>query len=248
MLKITRSEFNDVFNRLLAEWHSMPWKELEGKTEHTEEELIYYFTACKERFYATLNRIPSEIAKAKKCLEIGNGFFSSYMLSKGAEVTSVSKNLGMHEIWAKTKGIKTCNVDIVDGLPFPDDSFDVIFFCEVMEHVLGYPEDYLKDFHRVLAPGGYMILTTPNLHRPVNKIRFLFGKNFLGPLRNTSDGLFHIREYGIEELREYLHNAGFQNCSVSAFDYYESLVDRFIFQPAGLMPAWRRKILAVCKK
>lgn len=248
MAEIRREEFDGLFNQLIDEWHNLPWKEWEGKTEHTEDELIYYFTACKERFYVTLKKLPKEILKAKNCLEIGNGFFSAFMKSRGAKVTSVSRNLGMHAVWAAAKGIETKSVDIVKGLPFPNNTFEVIFFCEVMEHVLGYPEDYLKDFYRVMKPGGYLVLTTPNLHRTVNKIRFLFGKNFLGPLRNTSDGLFHIREYGVEEISEYLKNSGFNNCSVDTFNFYDSFKDRIIFQLSDFLPQQRRKILAICSK
>lgn len=248
MSRITRPEFDKMFNQLLDEWHNLPWKEWTGKTEHTEEDLIYYFSACKERFYVTLTKLPEEILALKNCLEIGNGFFSAYMKSRGAKVTSVSRNLGMHAVWAASKGIETRSVDITQGLPFPDNTFDVIFFCEVMEHVLGYPEDYLKDFCRTLKPGGYLVLTTPNLHRTVNKIRFLFGKNFLGPLRNTSDGLYHIREYGVKEIAEYLTHSGFTDCNVGTFNFCDSFMDRIIFQLGGSMPNLRRKILAICKK
>jgi SAM-dependent methyltransferase len=57
------------------------------------------------------------------------------------------------------------NVDIdhADRLPFADDSFDVVTMLAVYEHIR--PErmmPLLNEIHRVLAPGGRYILTTPS--------------------------------------------------------------------------------------
>jgi 2-polyprenyl-3-methyl-5-hydroxy-6-metoxy-1,4-benzoquinol methylase len=50
--------------------------------------------------------------------------------------------------------------DVTD-YPADDNSFDVIFFNHVLEHI---PDDVgaLRELHRVLAPGGIVILGTPN--------------------------------------------------------------------------------------
>jgi len=46
-------------------------------------------------------------------------------------------------------------------LPFPDSSFDGIYMGEVIEHC-NNPHGVLVDLRRVLKPGGYIILSTPN--------------------------------------------------------------------------------------
>ena len=44
--------------------------------------------------------------------------------------------------------------------PYPDNSFDVIFSSEVIEHV--YDVDFVfSEFNRMLRPGGQLLLTTP---------------------------------------------------------------------------------------
>lgn len=245
--KISKQEFDKLFDQFIEEWRALPWDEWKDKTEHTLEEILHYFNACKERFYVTLEEIPFSALEGKTCLEVGNGFFSAFMHARGVKTTSISKELGMHSVWAGTKGIQTQSVDITKGLPFEDNSFDVIFFCEVMEHVLGYPEEYLTEFCRVLMPGGHLILTTPNLHRISNRIRFFFGRNFLSPLINTPDGLMHIREFDQSEMRDYLKHSGFKEVRVTTYNHYESLIDRLVFQPWSL-PNLRRKILAICTK
>jgi SAM-dependent methyltransferase len=50
--------------------------------------------------------------------------------------------------------------DILD-YPWPDDSFDIIFFNHVIEHI---PDDLaaLETVRRILRPGGLLVLGTPN--------------------------------------------------------------------------------------
>ena len=51
--------------------------------------------------------------------------------------------------------------DISKGIPFPDGSYDFVFCIEVLEHVPN-PFATLAEFHRVLQPGGVLILSVPN--------------------------------------------------------------------------------------
>jgi SAM-dependent methyltransferase len=50
-----------------------------------------------------------------------------------------------------------------DGLdlPFHDESLDVLFGVEAIEHVR-FPKRFLAEAYRVLKPGGQIVLTTPN--------------------------------------------------------------------------------------
>ena len=45
-------------------------------------------------------------------------------------------------------------------LPFGDESFDSIFSSEVFEHLFNLPQ-ILDELHRVLKPGGHMLMTVP---------------------------------------------------------------------------------------
>lgn len=54
-------------------------------------------------------------------------------------------------------------------LPFADGSFNAIFYHHVIEHV-DRPAESLKELHRVLQPGGWLFIGTPNRHRLVSSI------------------------------------------------------------------------------
>ena len=40
-------------------------------------------------------------------------------------------------------------------------TFDVVFSYHVIEHLL-YPEKFIENVYKILKPGGYFILGTPN--------------------------------------------------------------------------------------
>ena len=61
-------------------------------------------------------------------------------------------------------------------LPFETNSFDIVTFREVIEHVED-EQKALREIKRVLRPNGYLLITTPNLY------------NF------PPDGVIHIRAY-----------------------------------------------------
>ena len=68
--------------------------------------------------------------------------------------------------WPKTPHDKSA-IDVfgsVMELPFVDHSFDVVLCTEVLEHV-PEPVKTLKEFHRVLKPGGHLILSVPFLYQ-----------------------------------------------------------------------------------
>ena len=57
----------------------------------------------------------------------------------------------------------------VQQLPFPDDSFDLVFYHHVIEHVPD-PAASLVELARVLRPGGLIYVGTPNRHRAVGYV------------------------------------------------------------------------------
>lgn len=68
--------------------------------------------------------------------------------------------------------VKQCDLD--DGLPFDDASFDLVYAAELIEHLFD-PDLLLEECHRVLRPGGRLLVTTPNLQAWYNRALFPLG-------------------------------------------------------------------------
>jgi SAM-dependent methyltransferase len=69
------------------------------------------------------------------------------------------------------------------ALPFPDGSYSFVLCTEVLEH-LRNPRTAVSEMHRVLEPGGTLLLTT----------RFVY------PLHDTPHDYFRYTKYGLREL------------------------------------------------
>jgi len=69
------------------------------------------------------------------------------------------------------------------NLPFDDNSFDVVVSLETLEHVSDL-DNTLDEIKRVLKPGGFLILSTPNNYLLWRSIWFVwentFGKEWMG--------------------------------------------------------------------
>ncbi|HYN41009.1 MAG TPA: class I SAM-dependent methyltransferase, partial [Thermoanaerobaculia bacterium] len=55
----------------------------------------------------------------------------------------------------------TFNVETVHPYPYPAGSFDVVFFCETLEHLVVNPLRVFREIRRILRPGGHLVLTLP---------------------------------------------------------------------------------------
>jgi SAM-dependent methyltransferase len=96
-----------------------------------------------------------------------------------------------------------------DEFPFEDDSFDVVLFCEIIEHLLMDPVAVLSQVYRVLKPGGILVLTTPNVARLDNVLAMVNGANIYDPYSGFGPYGRHNREYNRHELHRLLDFAGF---------------------------------------
>jgi 2-polyprenyl-3-methyl-5-hydroxy-6-metoxy-1,4-benzoquinol methylase len=83
--------------------------------------------------------------------------------------------------FANVKNLDFSEQDVTK-LTLKDDQFDVILSMETIEHVPDH--ECLKEFRRVLKPGGKLILSTP--------------QNSIGRIPVNAQ---HLREYSLQELR-----------------------------------------------
>ena len=91
-------------------------------------------------------------------------------------------------------------------LPFRNNSFDLVFAGELIEH-LENPDLMLSEANRVLKRGGLLFLDTPNLNvtEIIEKIIRKTDPNFK---HGIEEG--HIKEFRYQELKKMLRNNNFE--------------------------------------
>jgi ubiquinone/menaquinone biosynthesis C-methylase UbiE len=110
----------------------------------------------------TLKKLP----KGFKLLDAGAG--EQQYRQYCQHLNYVSQDFNEYSGTGNMEGFQTgtwdiSNIDIVSdiiNIPEPDASFDAILCTEVLEHIPD-PIAAIKEFHRLLKPGGELILTAP---------------------------------------------------------------------------------------
>ncbi len=137
-----------------------------------------------------------------------------------------------------------------EPFPLPDDHFDVVLFCEVIEHLTENPIAALSEIHRVLKPGGALVLSTPNVASLCHALLLLGGGNIYDPyhLGASLRGSRHSREYTLAELVMMIEGCGFRIDRADGRDLQDAteLVLKMAFgdtPPTTRLPYWALRIV-----
>jgi 2-polyprenyl-3-methyl-5-hydroxy-6-metoxy-1,4-benzoquinol methylase len=154
----------------------------------------------------------------------GNGSFAMYAAKRGNDVTALSYSASDQEKAerrANTLGLEGIDFQVRDLRKLDEFAselglFDQVVCFEVIEHILD-DNKLLRDLAEVTAPGGRLLLTTPNrYHVP------FFGER----ISEVEDG-HHLREgYTHDEMKQLLSEAGFR---VAAGDYMSGIASQKAF-------------------
>ena len=118
----------------------------------------------------------------------------------------------------KGRGVEDCHVhDLEVPWPMDDGSVDAIVLLDVLEHI-EHPVVTLKNMHRVLKPGGVVVMTVP-------ACPWLFSR--------WDEQLGHFRRYTSRELRRQAAEGGFR---VSWLNHWNS----FTFPAAVAVRGWEK--------
>jgi len=115
----------------------------------------------------------------------------------------------------------------LDGLPA--DSFDVILFAEILEHITFNPAAMWKSIYRLLSPGGRIVVTTPNyfgrrgggVARDLRSILSLRGAGIsVRDILEVNTYGHHWRLYSARDIREYFRilSPDFSIARIAYFD------------------------------
>jgi len=189
--------------------------------ESSDNELEIYFHTDFLRFCHAASLVPNGKGKL---LELGaNPYYTTSIINKlrGYHLElanyfgeSAEKKGSQKLINTETGEEKIFNFNLfnseTDPFPYQEATFDVVLFCEILEHLILDPIRAISEINRVLKQGGYLILTTPNAARLDNIRRVMIGNSIYDPY--SGYGLYgrHNREYVISEVWQILSLNGFQ--------------------------------------
>ncbi len=209
-------------NRIFEDLH----RDLELADTPYQARHLWYLRFHKERYSSDIEFI-ERYYRSGRILEIGSHpYHLTYALKRlGYDVVGLDIDPSRYGHFIKKHGLDIVPCDIeTKPLPFKDDTFQLIVFNEVFEHLRIDPIKTLLEINRVLSPGGIMILSTPNLYALHRILLFLIGRGIKDPygaFKQMHDigHMGHLREYSVKEVRKFLVNTGFEFVDVQYKTY-----------------------------
>ena len=142
------------------------------------------------------------------------------------------------------RGLNITYGDLNKGIPQESEVFSCVYALSVLEHLLN-PCRFMKDCHRVLRPGGHLVLLTPNISTYFTAVLILLGKMpSSGPHPDSNELLNkeeifkvssedlkpdaeddtpvhrHLVVFSFRVLRDYLRMIGFSSVTGYGFGLY----------------------------
>lgn len=243
---------------------------------NTPDHKASYYRYHRYRFVAMLATILA--LPGKRVLEIGvnPGQFTEMLVQGGFSVAGTDL-FPEHraDVWQRLGvEVQRWNIDI-EAPPYPAGSFDIIVFSEVIEHLANPPLEALETFHQLLAPGGFLVISTPNQFYVKSRLRTLFDVLLIQPfdhdeefkrwalLRRDARYYTHSRLFSMPQLAWLGEQSGFtvhRREFVSAYEPvglerkrlfqapHRWLAKAFIALVTTLIPASRSMLLIVLQR
>ena len=187
-----------------------------------------------ERSLRVLNQL---FPQRGRLLEIGSfcGVFLNRSRANGWEVMGLEPDPGPANYSRRKYGLEITE-KLLPNPSLPDKYFDTVVMLHVIEHMPD-PSVDIQDIHRVLAPGGVLVVETPRFDSLMFK---LFGRRE----RSLSNCNGHVHFFTVPGLRRLLEKNGFEVIRVELVGRTLTL-DRLLYN-VGLMVryAWFRAGLA----
>lgn len=134
----------------------------------------------------------------------GSGQWVEFLVKKGYDVTGADFT-EMSELSHKQKNLKYIKVNIEDELTFENESYDIIWCQEVLEHLYS-PLYALKQFHRILKNSGKLFILCPNSSFWKARLVYLLK----GKTPSEIQSYAHIRFFNVKMVERLFYKAGFK--------------------------------------
>lgn len=122
------------------------------------EDHYWWFVSRRELVDSLVGRLP--LPPKPVIVDVGCGtgatavLLQRYGMVIGVDISSLALS------WSRKRGLTNLLLSAAERLPIVDNSVDVIIATDILEH-LDDDVAVLKEFYRVLKPGGYVVVTVP---------------------------------------------------------------------------------------
>ena len=155
----------------------------------------------RKKFQYGLDLIEERMPPKGNLLDVGcgPGVFLEEARERGWHVHGVEFNS-----WCVQR-LREMSIEVIDvpiqQATLPHDFYQCVTLWTVLEHVVD-PENLLKDVHRVLAPGGVLLILVPNIDSLANRI--------LHEESTTFSGEAHVNLFDVSTLTRLLEKVEFE--------------------------------------
>lgn len=180
-------------------------------TKMVQEGLVYDANIGKSGLSMERRLVLARVGRDKSVLEVGahTGYFSDQLRLQGCRVTAVEMDPAAAQ---RAAARADCVIvgDIEDDQVRAQlvEPFDVILYMHILEHLID-PWRILRESHRMLKPGGSIIILIPNVAAwRIRKSLFVNGKfeyEDVGILDRT-----HLRFFTLESAKAMVEEAGYR--------------------------------------
>ncbi len=178
---------------------------------------------CQSKFQAWLNGINANayrwIPKNVSILDIGCGYGEAvgYHMARGCEAYGVEADSNVINV--KEKYNYNIHIGSFDDKEYEADYFDYVTMDQVIEH-LQDPVNQIRNIHRILKPGGMLIMSTPNSNSLTAKI---FRRKWL-----HWHVPYHLHFFSKKSIKLLADSAGFKLIKCKSITEYTWLRMQFI--------------------
>ncbi len=232
----------------------------------SEEERGYFWTH-EVRYLHTLLEI-QKIANRRSLTILDIGCFPYHIGFALEEAGHKVFGISSYHEKVKKDNVVVINIE-TEKFPYKNNFFDLVLCNEVIEHLPQSPIPMLSEIYRVAKKDGFLMVTTPNIARSINRAKLLLGKSIMYPVSVYFEGngkgnnIYHRhnREYTYRELCFLFKNTGFAIDQAKTFISYtpfrkRKIADRLLihigkvinYYLMQIIPSLRDTLLVVGRK